>query len=266
MRIQYISDIHLEFYKTLKSIPSIPVEAPILVLAGDVGYPTLPIYWEFLERCSAEFKHVILITGNHEYYHTNTAIKKGRILTIRMIDELIRSELERRRLSNIHFLHNSSVILEGIRFIGSTLWSNIPLQYEYEVSRTMNDFKQSFEGSMEDRKPLTVPTYNRMYNEAHDYIELQLKESTEQTVVITHHLPSCKMIDKKYAGSSVNCAFASNSLEELIDSGIPLPAAWICGHSHTPVDLTIEGVRCVMNPIGYPCELSKPNWTSKIDL
>ena len=267
MRIQYISDIHLEFYKKLNSLPPILVEAPVLVLAGDVGYPTLPIYWEFLEQCSRDFKHVVLITGNHEYYHSNTSIKKGRILPIPMMDELIRSELNRRALSNIHFLQNSSIVLEGIRFVGSTLWSLISHGSEMEVSVTMSDFTRSFEGDMDVMNSLSVQTYNQMYDVSYDYIEETLKtESPEPTVVITHHLPSYKMIADKYAGSRINCAFASNTLEELASVGVQTPTTWICGHSHTPADTIVEGVRCVMNPIGYPGELAKPNWSATIDV
>ena len=47
MLIQYISDIHLEFYNLSKIIKLIP-SAPILCLAGDIGNPLLENYEIFL--------------------------------------------------------------------------------------------------------------------------------------------------------------------------------------------------------------------------
>ncbi len=67
MRIQYISDIHLEFFKVLPKQIVRPV-ADILCLAGDIGYPFSSLYRDFLKQVSRDFKKVFLIAGNHEYY------------------------------------------------------------------------------------------------------------------------------------------------------------------------------------------------------
>ncbi len=262
LRIQYISDIHLEFYK---NIPDIPVYGEIIVLAGDIGYPTMNIFWDFLEKISKKFKHIILVAGNHEYYHTKTSIKKGRILTMELIDELIRSEIERRKLFNIHFLQCNSIVIDDIEFIGATLWTDIPPDKKSDILESMNDYSCIF---IEDE---ITNEYNRasieMLNEIHNKHWKFLFNASNETVdrkkiFITHHLPSYEMINEKYKGNSINCAFASDILHK-----VPIkPDIWICGHSHTVYDGVIEGVRCLLNPIGYPGENKNPNWKACIEL
>lgn len=105
--MQCISDIHLEFYKYLGDVPVIPTNAPILILAGDVGYPTLPLYWEFMKDVSRRYEHVLLVPGNHEYYHNNAQIQKKRILSVSEMDELIQGQLAHLGLTNAHFLQKS---------------------------------------------------------------------------------------------------------------------------------------------------------------
>jgi predicted phosphodiesterase len=266
-KIQYISDIHLEFYK---KVPEIPVCADILVLAGDVGYPTMPIFWEFLQKISEQFKHIILVAGNHEYYHTNSAIKKRRILTINEIDELMYSEIGRRQLNNVHFLQCSSIIIDDIEFIGATLWTDIPLEKTVDVVEAMSDYSRIF---IEDDVTQTVHTVsvealNKLHREHRQFLSCQDEDSQDaafkakKTVFITHHMPSYTMIHEKYEGYSINCAFASDTLHTVLKK----PDIWICGHSHTVYNGVIDGVHCLMNPIGYPGENKNLNWETYISI
>ena len=285
MRIQYVSDLHLEFYEKLAAIPRIDVVGDVLVLAGDVGYPTKPLFWKFMEEQSRRFKNIIYVPGNHEYYHTNAAIEKHRLLTIDEMDELIRSELRRRCLTNIYMLQNDVCIIDGVRFIGSTLWSYIDENMKYEIVSMMNDYARIFIGhnflergsdngaasAALDRDDavglhrLTVGEVNRRSAVDSAYIAEQLQQpagGSSKTVVVTHHLPSMEMIDAKYAGSAINSAFASNILHTLSVK----PDVWICGHSHTAAMKEIEGVVCVMNPVGYPGENNDFNTGQYIDI
>jgi len=268
--IQYISDIHLEFYKTLKSIPEIPVNADILVLAGDLGYPTMPIFWDFLELQCRRFAHIILVAGNHEYYHTNTAISKGRILTMEEIDELIASEIVRRELANVHFLQCGTIIIDDIEFIGATLWTDIPRQKTVDVVEAMSDYSRIF---IQDEKTQTIHTVsvealNKLHRKHRQFLCSQAGRegiqvaAKRKTVFITHHLPSYSMINQKYIGNPINCAFASDTLHT-----VPVkPDVWICGHSHTAFNDIIDGIHCLMNPIGYPDENKNINWGAYISI
>jgi predicted phosphodiesterase len=266
-KIQYISDIHLEFYKNIQSVPEIPVNADILVLAGDIGYPTLPIYWDFLEKQSLHFNHIILITGNHEYYHTNNAIKMGRILTINQIDELIHSEIKRRKLDNIHFLQCNSIIIDDMEFIGATAWTDIPENKINNVVTIMNDYSRIFidDNNTNSINKVTVEELNKIHREHTNFIYNKCTKNSKigiKKIVITHHMPSTKMINIKYINDDINCAFTSDILHTIPTK----PDVWICGHSHSVYDDIVDDVHCVMNPIGYPNENKELNWGKCINI
>lgn len=70
MKIQYASDLHLEFHENsrwLKENPLIAV-GDILILAGDIGYLGDDNYGHhpFWDWCAESFRQTIVIPGNHE--------------------------------------------------------------------------------------------------------------------------------------------------------------------------------------------------------
>src|SRR6266581_4073520 len=70
--IQVLSDIHLEIersqdtveYETFKVTPV----APILALLGDIGTANDPRLFEFIRTQLHQFKAVLYVLGNHEFY------------------------------------------------------------------------------------------------------------------------------------------------------------------------------------------------------
>jgi predicted phosphodiesterase len=231
MRIQYISDIHLEFLSRLLKEKRFSPCADILCLAGDIGYPSKPIYTQFLKHVSSSYNKVFLITGNHEYYTCKSMEDvHGQIQRI-IIDH---------QLTNVSFLDNSYEDYEGVRFVGSTLWSRIPAAPKVLI----NDF-HTIPG-------MTIELYNELHTVACEFLQSSVVvDSPLPVVVMTHHLPSMDLIDEKYKTYvDYNPFFASDCSELLKD---PMKI-WISGHTHTGYDKTIRGVHCVCNPVGYPSE------------
>lgn len=74
MEIQVYSDLHLEFYK--KYYPLIEPKAEILLLLGDIGKISSKNYLEFIKDCSTKFKYILIVLGNHEYYHSKKSMNK----------------------------------------------------------------------------------------------------------------------------------------------------------------------------------------------
>lgn len=230
MKIQYHSDLHLEFRKTL---PTIIPKAPILVLAGDIGYPHQPIYTTFLQDVSSKFEKVFLIAGNHEYYTQNTC-------TMEDVDNTIEEIIQKHALKNVSFLNYDYEDYQGVRFVGIPLWSQIK-----DPKYLINDFVAI--------KHMSTELYNELHAVGIEFIEEMVNESELPIIMITHHLPSYRLIDPMYSGPSsapYNQCFASHC-DALIRDPIVL---WIYGHTHQPSDTYINRVHLVCNPKGYPGE------------
>jgi predicted phosphodiesterase len=237
MSVQYISDIHLELLNE-NEINKIKlyfeIKANICVLAGDIGNPFLPSYYDFLLFLSNKFKKIFIIAGNHEYYNNYI------IETQLKINEVVSNFI------NISFLNNSYEDYENIRWIGTTLWTQIE-HPEYTINDTVMI------------KNLTVEKYNELHNEATIFLEKTLDECFEniiECIVITHHLPSDKLTHPKFKTSfykNYNQFFSCN-LDELIIKYNLIINTWFYGHTHMPSIENIYNVSFLCNPIGYKGE------------
>jgi predicted MPP superfamily phosphohydrolase len=243
--IQYISDIHLEFLhiEEVKSrIRKIIPIAPIIILAGDIGNPfgKNNHYELFIEEMSKKFEKVFLISGNHEYYHNDINNVEERI-------KLITS-----KYSNVSYLQNSYEDYNNIRWIGSTLWSHLesPTKFINDVSTIHN---------------MTVDKYNTLHNTAVESIGEMIKGSELQCIVITHHMPSYQLIDKKYYDDNYNMWFACH-LDYMMEEHQNKILGWFYGHTHTVNNTIINGVVTLCNPIGYKGENHNINYNMFINL
>ena len=117
MKIQYCSDLHMEFHENMRFMNSLPLEpvGDVLVIAGDVGYlvdTTIP-HLRFWKWASENYRHVLMIAGNHEYYNNGDIAARG-------------ESWQKMFLPNVGYYHNKVVRIDNVDFILSTLWSRIP--------------------------------------------------------------------------------------------------------------------------------------------
>ena len=132
MKIQYASDLHLEFHENsrwLKENPLLPV-GDILVLAGDIGYLGDENYERhpFWDWCAENFRQTIVIPGNHELYKgfNINKLHEGWQLNIR---------------PNVKAVYNCVIpISQDIELIASSLWAKIPPHEEFQTERGVTDF------------------------------------------------------------------------------------------------------------------------------
>uniref|UniRef100_A0A6C0CNF9 Calcineurin-like phosphoesterase domain-containing protein n=1 Tax=viral metagenome TaxID=1070528 RepID=A0A6C0CNF9_9ZZZZ len=177
MHIFGISDIHLEFRPEDNdfSFTSKWPAADVLVLAGDIGSPIQRYqqYKRFLEHVKRTYQTVVFISGNHEYYGCNY----DRDNVIRLLQTLADS-------TGCHFLHRDSIVVNSVRFIGATLWSII------RSHESINDFSQGVFIEQLD--------YVQEFGRDSEFIQHCLKDTDIPTVVITHHLPSRRLIHDRF--------------------------------------------------------------------
>jgi predicted phosphodiesterase len=240
MRFQLISDIHLERYPD-DVYPQITSQAPYLILAGDIGWPTRENFKLFMKDVTGKFSKVFYIPGNHEYYCT----RKSENLTKDGVDELI-DELSR----EIGFINlNRGVYRLGdLKIIGATMWTRC----EDERTRLLLEYMMS-DYKMIRKTPtqlISPDDTGEWFREDLEFLESELRGDTSPKLVITHHLPSPLLIPQKYQGNPINCGFFTD-LSEMISGDI---LVWCCGHTHTKADLRHETTRLLVNPVGYPGE------------
>jgi hypothetical protein len=172
---------------------------------------------------------------------------------------------------NVHFLENSHYDLEyeneKVRFVGATLWSNIPVHLHDTVKNKMNDYRQIrvFDPSLNAShsykafRPLTPADTTQFHLDSVNYFDTVLKGGTlppvDKVVMLTHHLPLHALINAKYERcSDVNCCYATDLQEKIKDWKQHRLVAWMHGHTHCTTDMTFEGIRFASNPHGYPME------------
>ena len=236
MKVRYFSDLHLEFIKPnkieefIRKIPSGINE--ICILAGDIGNPYQTNYNIFMKFISNNFKKTFYITGNHEYYNKTK--------TIQETNEFMENYFQ--QFNNISFLNNNYEIYDNYCFIGTTLWSRI-----YDPRYKINDIRNI--------PDFDIFEYNRLNNLSINVLEDTL-QNNENCIVITHHVPSHTLIDKKYKTQDMqpyNQWFYCN-MDKLIEGNENTIKCWIYGHTHTPSCVMKNGIPFLCNPIGYPNE------------
>ncbi len=235
MKIQYASDLHLEFHENASHIKHNPlhVMGDVLVLAGDILYLgddyTRHPFWDW---CAQNYRHVIVCLGNHEFYKFyDLASLNGQ------------AQIEIR--PNVYAYYNKVVSIDGIDFIVSTMWSRIELKDAYYTEHYLSDFRRILYGE----NIMTFAEFNLEHDRCLSFIkESVLRSSASRKIVVTHHVPSFLMQDPRFANSKANGGFTIELADYIKDSGIDY---WIYGHSHYNIDVNIGDTMCVSNQLGY---------------
>ena len=237
MRIQYASDLHLEFRENSSFLKHNPlaVAGEVLVLAGDIGYIGDENYSRhpFWDWASGNYSRVIVVPGNHEFYKMFDIDKlyNGWSLKIR---------------ENITCHYNAVIPLgNDIELIATTLWSHILLQDAYETEAAITDFRRMRYGS----EPLDWTRFNDEHSRCFRFLEQSVKQSTARHLIVaTHHVPSFELMAPEFKGSPLNGAFTVELGGFIADSPIEY---WIYGHSHRNINKVIGNTRCICNQLGY---------------
>ncbi len=239
MKLHVLNDLHIEF----KDFESPATDADVVILAGDIGVGMGGLHWaekRFPDR------PVIYVPGNHEFYrHDITLIE----------------ELKERAPGHIHVLNDDQLIIDGVRFLGSTLWTDFALFGEADkffamqtAWQGMTDFSIISNGG----RPFTPEDAIRLHTASRDWLAAMLAEPFDgQTVVVTHHAPSSQSVHPRYAHDLLTPAFASN-LEDLMEGD--RVSLWVHGHMHESFDYKVHGTRVVCNPRGYAPEALNPDF------
>lgn len=245
MKIRILSDLHYEFwekywnYNKLDPVYLKPLDEDVLVLAGDIHSGSTNVVNVIKKFLSLGWKQIVYIPGNHEYYGTSYT------------DFNVKIREKTKYLPNVHILLDNFVVLDGVAFIGSTLWTNFgsnPL-CEMQAKTYIADFKlvKGWNTDMCREAHYSSCTFLKTAYQA-------LKQDVDHSVFVTHFLPSHSCVNERWKNGNdtlLNSYFA-NDLDDFIFS--LEDSSWICGHTHDPVDVVLGSTRIIANPLGYPNE------------
>lgn len=246
MKLRIMSDLHLEFMNSMHDfeISALPDDnVTVLILAGDVHLGRhLPAVFDMF---ADQFKAIVFVYGNHEFYGGNMPA----------IPLKVQKGIE--HLSNVFVLDDDTVEIDGVHFVGSTLWTDMDNHNQvvmWDAQMSINDYKRIRTGPSHEpwRRKLRVVETTALHIQHRIFMFeaiTRLKEAGETVVAISHHLPSYQCIHGNYRGSSLNGAYASELFEYVADSK---PNLWVHGHVHESNDFMLtDDTRLICNPRGY---------------
>ena len=238
MNIQLASDLHLEFLQhdwPLERVIAPVPGADVLVLAGDIanGDSACQLFADWPTP-------VIYVAGNHEFYG-------------HAIDSM-RDQMREAALSfGIHFLDNDSVEIGGVRFLGTTQWTDYRFGENW-LDPTQDQLMDYAQSNLNDHRLIrlghrlfTAQDALDCHGFARAWLEAELaKPFKGRTVIVSHHGPHHLSVHPKYANNPLNSAFVSD-LSDLM----PGADLWLHGHVHDSFDYVVGQCHVVANPAGY---------------
>ena len=254
MKIQLLSDLHLEVHPHFQPRPA--PGAQLLVLAGDIGSyqrgSRLPGSDFGLERFSPKAGWpvpVLYVPGNHEYDALD-------------FDETHARLRETCARLGITWLEREVLVIEGVRFIGTTLWADFdahvtdedrqqaspaPMLRKREKAFRAANFYLQKTGTTRNGEPMLAEHWRELALASQQWLRDALDVRFEgTTVVVTHFAPSLRSADPRY-GLTPGTAGFCNSLDELLGRA----QYWFHGHLHCQQDYVADGCRVVANTLGY---------------
>jgi predicted phosphodiesterase len=248
VKIAYASDLHFEF-KTLKLNNVEP--ADVLILAGDIlnveklqrssllhkdsHYRDVLSFFDYV---TSNFKHVLMVMGNHEYYGSD-------------IDQALVTLNELLSYDNFHILDGDYLVIDNMLFVGGTLWTDYnnedPLTL-LSSPRIINDYRAIYTNNNKIR--VTVSDILQKHKHFVKWVENIDKSGYDKNILITHHSPSFQTTADHYKHETVMNGLFSSDLDYLLTN---FDYAFF-GHQHDPKEPIVNDCMLLNNARGYPFE------------
>ena len=245
VKLLLLSDLHLEL-SDLRLAPGLDFD--VALLAGDIVNPGRRLgAWVAASPRLRRARAVVAVCGNHEYF-----------------DAVLQHEaaaMQALQAPPLHLLDGAQVVIDGVRFLGCTLWTDFELPIDTPqgplsdpargmaaAQRAMADYRAIGWRDGAALRTLTPQDTLQLHRQQRAWLQQRLAEPFDgPTVVLTHHGPRRGSLAPRFAADWVSTAY----LSALPDSFFEVPVLWLHGHTHSSHDYRAGRCRIVCNPRGY---------------
>jgi Icc-related predicted phosphoesterase len=246
MKIQLLSDLHLETHPHWKATPA--TGADLLVLAGDIGSYQPGHHMQDEDFGLRQFSPlwgwptpVVFVPGNHEYDGQDFDTAHVRL----------RETCER---LGLRWLERESWLTpwsdrqgRPLRLVGTTLWTDFEALGAPEKAYRAANFYLKKTATTRLGEPFLAEQMRAQSLQCQAWLRPALEQPfAGSTVVVTHFAPSLRSADPRYGMTPGTAGFCS-----ALDDLLPHAQLWLHGHLHAPSDYVAAGCRVVANPLGY---------------
>jgi len=228
--------------------PPANLDVDVILLGGDIHYAPKQLGEMLTDIRQTQHRatKIVVVPGNGEYVGQELDASRAQYREI--VDAV----------PNTTWLDDETVVLpDGLRIIGSTLWSAVP---EGDIDRYTEMLASHGLKSVDDIRTgdryLTLRDTNELHAAARDFIARELRalspEERAKTIVCTHFWPTLRPwtdeagrpLDDHPESQWLN--MTGSDLDELIaEAG---PRYWLGGHAHTTHQVTIGATHVESNP------------------
>lgn len=240
-KIRVISDLHMEFTAGKFILDKSENEKnQILCIPWDLsfmGENEKALWSNFIAEVSNRFFKVLLVLWNHDYWHSD-------LNTIFDIKDLLPD--------NVHLLENESIIIDWIKFIWATLWTDFKdLKTKKLDFSSMNNYDNWMNAKLIKKSwnPINSKILIDKNTFSHKYIFSELDKYKGPCVVLTHHAPSYKSLTKMLEEYIPYTNHYCNDLDEEIMKRKNIKY-WLHWHLHTSKQYKIWNTLVVSNANG----------------
>jgi predicted phosphodiesterase len=254
MKFKLLSDLHMELNRFKHEHHG----EDVVLLAGDIH--TKNRHHELLNQIP-EHVRVIMIAGNHSYYHGNfQEVNKFFENLHKPVFEYnptyVRAD---NGYPNFTFLNNEAMVIDDIHIYGGTMFTDFELYgiheqwfTEHDANRGIADFHhiEVFDANKYEHRQWTIQDHKDEHKKFVRGLEAWLKETEGQKrIVLTHFMPTPRAIPERFRNSNLNPYFCANMERFMGWEGV-----WAFGHTHDSFDEMFGDTRVVCNPHGYRTE------------
>lgn len=241
MKIQYVSDLHIDFDFDFDIDVT---NAEVLVVAGDIINNDREMVVTYIKSLQeVHDKPLVFVPGNHDFYGYE----------LNDTCEFFEESFE--KIPGVYYIDGKYTVIGDTVFVGGTLWTNFEGFNGEVVNKALGvhglaDFKWIGYGDRAIRPDDMIVEHYMALDKIWEADMFGIERNLN-TVVVTHHGPHQNSIHPRFQGNHLNPCFVSMDvgLQELDSVKV-----WIHGHVHNRMDYTVGKVRVLTNPRGYPGE------------